>query len=75
MFAKKEDVSRVKMIWQDLVISAANVIFAISLIPQVFYGFKKKLGLVTIATSLPSFLGLCAISNWFIRKPRVNFIN
>jgi hypothetical protein len=44
--------------WQDIVIAIANLVFSISLLPQVYYGFKKRLGLITVATSLPTFTGL-----------------
>ncbi len=50
------------MIWQDMAIAGANVVFSLALIPQVFYGFKRKRGLMTIATSLPSFMGLYVMS-------------
>lgn len=46
------------MVWQDLVIAIANVVFSISLFPQVYYGFRRKMGLITLATSLPTFAGL-----------------
>ena len=46
------------MIWQDLLIAIANVIFSVSLVPQVYYGFKKKKGMITIATSMPTFIAL-----------------
>ena len=40
----------------------ANVIFFISLVPQVYYGFKEKKGFIKLATSGPIFIGLYAIS-------------
>ncbi len=46
------------MVWQDIVISIVNIVFSISLFPQVYYGFKKKRWLITLATSLPAFTGL-----------------
>lgn len=50
------------MIWQDIVITIANIIFSASLLPQVIYGFKKRKGFVTATTSGPTFIGLYAIS-------------
>lgn len=50
------------MIWQDLVISLANLLFAHSLVHQVYYGFKKKKGLLTLTASGLTVLGLYSIS-------------
>ncbi|MBI2112096.1 hypothetical protein HYT52_00995 [Candidatus Woesearchaeota archaeon] len=49
------------MIWQDLVITIALVVFAVSLVPQVYYGFKRKKGYITLKTSIPTVIGLIAI--------------
>tara|TARA_Y100000310_G_scaffold334530_1_gene414537 strand:- start:756 stop:1013 length:258 start_codon:yes stop_codon:yes gene_type:complete len=46
------------MIWQDLVISIVNIVFSISLIPQIRHGYKLKKGLITLKTSIPTTLGL-----------------
>ena len=53
------------MIWQDLVISFVNIVFSISLIPQVIYGYKLKKGLITLKTSIPTTLGLYVMSFTF----------
>ncbi len=50
------------MVWQDIVMMIANSVFAISLIPQVYHGFKEKKGYIRVETSVPTFLGLCAVS-------------
>lgn len=50
------------MIWQDLVISVSSLVFSLSLVPQVYEGFRTKKGLVTMATSAPTVIGLYAIS-------------
>ncbi len=50
------------MLWQDTVITVANIMFFASLVPQVYYGFKEKKGFITLATSGPIFIGLYAIS-------------
>lgn len=50
------------MIWQDLLISIANIIFAISLIIQVYYGFKEKTGPIKFQASIPTLIALYAIS-------------
>lgn len=53
------------MIWQDAVITAANIVFSVSLIPQVYHGLKHKTGPITLHTSAPTFIGLFAISFTF----------
>lgn len=50
------------MVWQDLVLTFANIIFAVSLIPQVYKGFKTKTGPITPATSIPTSVGLYIIT-------------
>lgn len=50
------------MLWQDTVISIANIFFSISLAIQVYCGFKEKTGPIKHATSIPTFLGLFAMS-------------
>lgn len=49
------------MVWQDIVISAANLVFTYSIAHQVYYGFKKKKGLVTSMASGLTSIGLCAM--------------
>ncbi len=46
------------MPWQDIVISIVNIVFAVSLIPQVYHGFKNKTGPIRCLTSVPTFIGL-----------------
>ena len=50
------------MIWQDIVISLANLVFVISLVPQVIHGHKLKKGLITLKTSIPTVIGLYVMS-------------
>ncbi len=50
------------MIWQDAVISVANILFSVSLIFQVYAGFKEKTGPIKFQTSVPTFLGLYGIT-------------
>ena len=50
------------MVWQDIVVAIANLLFAYSLIWQVFYGFKKKKALISIQTSLLTCIGLYALA-------------
>ena len=54
------------MIWQDIIITIANLLFTISLINQVVYGFRKKKGLITLTTSFLTTLGLYAITIAFL---------
>jgi hypothetical protein len=49
------------MVWQDIVITSALILFSVSLLPQVYYGFKKKKGYITLKTSVPTFIGLVTI--------------
>ena len=46
------------MIWQDIVIFVANILFTYSLVYQVIYDFGKKKGFATIQTSLFTSIGL-----------------
>lgn len=50
------------MIWQDIIITIANLIFVVALLPQVISGFREKKGVISFATSIPTFIGLYAIS-------------
>ncbi len=50
------------MIWQDIVITAASVLFSLSLIPQVYSGFKERTGPIKFQTSIPTCIGLYAIT-------------
>lgn len=50
------------MTWQDIVITIANIIFTVALIPQVYDGFKKKEGPIKFLTSVPISAGLYSIS-------------
>jgi len=50
------------MLWQDIVIAIACIIFSVSLIPQIYQGFKEKKGHIAYATSVPTFIGLFAIT-------------
>ena len=50
------------MLWQDLVMMFANIIFSIALFPQIYHGFRLKRGLVSLLTSGPTSLGLYAIA-------------
>jgi hypothetical protein len=54
------------MIWQDLVIGICNSIFIYSLSNQVYYGFKNKIGTITLITSGFTTLGLYVMSVTFI---------
>ena len=47
-----------KMLWQDIVITIASMFLSISLIPQVYHGFKKKVGPIKPLTSVPSSIGV-----------------
>ncbi|MCK4552797.1 hypothetical protein KAT80_01175 [Candidatus Pacearchaeota archaeon] len=50
------------MIWQDLIITLVNVIFAYALIPQVYQGFKEKKGFIHIQTGFLNSLGMFLVA-------------
>lgn len=50
------------MIWQDVVMMITGIVFAISLVPQVYHGYKDKEGVIKKRTSVPTFIGLFVMS-------------
>ncbi|MFH1325650.1 MAG: hypothetical protein ABIH49_02690 [archaeon] len=46
------------MIWQDIAISIANILFTYSLVRQVYHGFKKRKGFLTLQSSMLTTIGL-----------------
>lgn len=50
------------MVWQDTVIVVVSIVFIISLTPQVVDGFKRKVGLIKLSTSIPTAIGLFALA-------------
>jgi hypothetical protein len=48
--------------WQDIIITAIMILFAYALIPQIARGFRLKRKLVSIQTSLITFLGMYALA-------------
>jgi len=50
------------MVWQDLVLTIANIIFGYALIPQIYKGFKDKKGYINFQTALLSTIGLYAVT-------------
>ncbi len=50
------------MNWQDIVISFASILFSISLFIQIYYNFKEKTGPIKHWTSIPTCVGLYAIT-------------
>lgn len=53
------------MLWQDWVLSAANIVFFVSLLPQVYQGFREKKGFVSLSTAGPTFICLYAMAITF----------
>ena len=49
------------MIWQDIIIAIMSIVFSISLIPQIYCGFKEKTGPIKFQTSIPTFIGCYVI--------------
>ena len=54
------------MVWQDIVISIANVLFTISLLNQVVHGFKSKEISITLLTSGLTTFGLIGMTLAFL---------
>jgi hypothetical protein len=50
------------MVWQDIVISIASILFAYSLAFQVYHGFKKKKGFITLTASGLTAFGMIALA-------------
>ena len=50
------------MVWQDIVMMIANSVFTLSLLPQVYYGFKEKRGFIKAETSMPTFICLYVVA-------------
>lgn len=50
------------MIWQDIAIAFANILFGYSLIYQVHHGFKNKKTTITAVCSLLTAIGLYIIA-------------
>lgn len=52
----------IKMVWQDIVVAIANILFGYSLVYQVFKGFKEKKGFLALQTSFLTAIGLYALA-------------
>ena len=50
------------MIWQDIIIAIANILFGYSLAYQIYVGFKEKKGFLSLQTSLLTAIGLYALA-------------
>jgi hypothetical protein len=50
------------MIWQDIVVALANILFGYSLIFQVVKGFRERKGFIAFQTSFFIALGLYAVT-------------
>jgi len=50
------------MVWQDIVIAVANILFGYSLAYQVYRGFKEKKGFLSVQASLITTIGLYALT-------------
>ena len=44
--------------WQDYIITLSVLAFSYALIPQIYKGFKKKKGYITVQTSLITAIGM-----------------
>lgn len=50
------------MSWQDYAITITTFLISLSLIPQVYAGFKEKRGHIKLLTSIPTALGLIVLA-------------
>lgn len=50
------------MLWQDIVLTVASVVFSVALVPQIYFGFKNKSGPIKLQTSVPTFIGLYVVA-------------
>ena len=50
------------MIWQDIIIAIANILFGYSLAFQVYKGFKDKKGYLALQVSFLTAIGLFALA-------------
>jgi hypothetical protein len=50
------------MVWQDITITICILFFSCALIPQIYQGFRKKEGSITLQTSLITFVGMYVLS-------------
>jgi len=48
--------------WQDITIMVVNVVFIVSLVPQVLEGYKKKLGLIRLEASIPTAISVFVLT-------------
>lgn len=46
--------------WQDITLFIANLIFVYSVIPQIYYCYKTKKGLVSLQLSILTVIGMAA---------------
>ncbi len=49
------------MVWQDIIVSIASIIFVYAMIPQIIYGFKTKKGLISIQFSLLNIVAMIGL--------------
>jgi|GEM_PF-1162233 len=54
------------MLWQDIVITTASIVFSAALIPQIYRCFKEKKCQITRATSAPTIIGVFSVSIAYI---------
>ena len=52
--------------WQDLVISIVVIVFSLALVPQVYHGFKNKVGPIRHSASVPTFIGLFVLTATYV---------
>jgi len=50
------------MVWQDIIVAIASILFGYSLLYQVYKGYKEKKGFLSIQTSLLTSIGLYALA-------------
>lgn len=54
------------MVWQDAVCAGIQIVLSLSLIPQVYDGFRHKVGPIKFFTSVPTFCALYALTGVYL---------
>ena len=50
------------MNWQDIVITIASIVFVYAMVPQIIYGYKKRLGVITYQFSILNTVAMIALT-------------
>jgi hypothetical protein len=54
------------MIWQDIIITIANILMGYALIPQIYKGFKSRKNYITVQTGIITTIALYIMGTTFL---------